>query len=338
MSTTAQRRQSPARGSRGRLPDFLIIGAAKAGTTTLYSYLRHHPQIYMPEDKEPSFFSGNTWDRGLGWYLSLFAQARHDQICGEASTNYTRWPQTRDAAMRIAELIPDVRLIYLIRDPVDRAYSQYMHEHRVGLARPDRSYAMTFEEYYDGEPMLFHMSDYLTQIRHLLGWFPRESLLILTFDELTRSPAATLRKVFHFLDVEDHSVAIGRLTIHENSSRVEGFEVLRSAVLEPLKRNPAVSRIYYALPRGVREAWKDRVVRSLARRGPGRRYLPPPMRPGTRRALIERFAPSFEELGQLVGADLSAWLDPREPVAGSSYRPAGVGAPASLGGGTRVGA
>lgn len=337
MSIASQREPIREQGSKGRLPDFLIVGAAKAGTTTLYAYLRRHPRIFMPEDKEPSFFSGNTWGRGLDWYRSLFAPVGDDQICGEASTNYTRWPQIDNAASRIAGLMPDVRLIYLIRDPVDRAYSQYVHEHRVGLARRDRSYAMTFEEYLERDPLLLHMSDYVAQVRHLLGSFPRESLLILTFDELTRSPAAVLQKVFRFLDVADLSETIGRLPIHENSSRVECFEVMRSEVLGPFKRNSALGRIYYALPRAIREACKERVVRSLARRAAGRRYIPPPMRPGTRRALIERFAPSFEELGRLVGADLSAWLDPREPAEGSPDRLAGRGVPAPAGG-RRLGA
>ena len=80
----------------GRLPDFIIIGSAKSGTTSLYDYLLEHPLIYMSNPKEPCFFDENVaWDKGVAWYSSLFSGAENDQICGEASTNYTRWPQVK---------------------------------------------------------------------------------------------------------------------------------------------------------------------------------------------------------------------------------------------------
>jgi hypothetical protein len=218
---------------------------------------------------------------------------------------------------RIAEVMPDVRLIYLIRDPVDRAYSHYVHVHAVERARPDGSFTMTFEEYFDSEPWLFHISDYLTQIRHLLNWFPRESLLILLFDELVKSPVTTLRKVFRFLDVEDLSETISATPLHANNSGDFIYENVRWEALRTLRQFAAVRKIYYALPRGLRERCIELALGSPLGRRARQHLAPPPMRPGTRRALIDRFAPSFGELSQLAGADLSAWLDPREPVAGA---------------------
>ncbi|NER32103.1 MAG: sulfotransferase domain-containing protein, partial [Symploca sp. SIO1C4] len=77
-----------------RLPDFLIIGAAKSGTTTLYKYLCRHPQICMSNPKEPDFFAiDHIYDQGIDWYSSLFSEARLKQVCGEASTTYTRLPK-----------------------------------------------------------------------------------------------------------------------------------------------------------------------------------------------------------------------------------------------------
>jgi hypothetical protein len=301
--------------SPGRLPDFLIVGAAKAGTTTLYGYLREHPRIYMCREKEPSFFDGVSWDRGLDWYRSLFAGASDDQLCGEASTNYARWPSRAAAAPRIAAVMPDVRLIYLIRDPVDRAYSHYLHDVGTGAARSDRHSMIAFEEYLKAKPVLLDISDYLAQIRHLLNWFPRAALLILQFDELIRTPTVSLQKVFRFLGVEDLSGALSGLTLHENDSRSRIYHNVRRETVRRFRQIAAVRKIYEALPLGFRELCVDLAIRSPLGRRVRRQLIPPAMRPGTRRMLIDRFSPSVGELGQMVGADLSAWLDPREPIA-----------------------
>ena len=116
-------------GNSRRLPDFIIIGAAKAGTTTLHHYLDLNPQIYMSSPKEPCFFSDDEiYVKGVDWYSSLFSSAKPDQACGEASTRYSPYPQYTEAAPRMAELLPHVKLIYIMRHPVDRAYSHHVHE------------------------------------------------------------------------------------------------------------------------------------------------------------------------------------------------------------------
>jgi hypothetical protein len=125
---------------KGRFPDFLIIGSAKSGTTTLYECLQRHPNIFLPALKEPQFFSKNSvFEQGAAWYKALFAQAEDSQICGEASTTYTRWPHTPDVPRRIMNLLPNPKFIYLMRNPVERAYSHYCHHMRFEVT-------MTFEE------------------------------------------------------------------------------------------------------------------------------------------------------------------------------------------------
>ncbi|MBC7173545.1 MAG: sulfotransferase domain-containing protein, partial [Polyangiaceae bacterium] len=101
------------RSSPGRLPDFLIIGAAKSGTTTLFRYLINHSRVFDLAEKEPCFFDAEVnWGRGLDWYRNLFVGARDDQLCGEASTNYTRYPQVPGVPERIKRVVPDAKLIY----------------------------------------------------------------------------------------------------------------------------------------------------------------------------------------------------------------------------------
>jgi len=107
-----------------RLPDFIIIGAAKSGTTSLVQHMLQHPRIYISDPKEPCFFDENeNWKMGIDWYSSLYINAKEDQICGEASTNYTRWPQVMNVPAKIKSIIPNVKLIYLLADPSKRAYS-----------------------------------------------------------------------------------------------------------------------------------------------------------------------------------------------------------------------
>lgn len=112
-----------------RLPDFVIIGAGKSGTTTLYEWLAQQPEIFASSLKEPRFFS-RDWDKSLDWYAALFTEAKDHQRVGEASTNYTDVEYCEVAAERMAAVIPDARLVYLIRHPVERLRSQYRHNWR----------------------------------------------------------------------------------------------------------------------------------------------------------------------------------------------------------------
>jgi len=120
----------------GRLPDFLIIGIMKSGSTTLYRWLGLHPEVWLPRTKEPEFFSDDEkWQRGVEWYSELFAPAPRGTIVGEASMSYTK-PGTFDvAAARISETVSGARLIAIVRDPVARMRSHYRHEIQKGRER-----------------------------------------------------------------------------------------------------------------------------------------------------------------------------------------------------------
>src|SRR2546425_12046 len=107
-------------------PTFLVIGAMRAGTTTLWHQLRSHPEVHMPALKEPGFFAAeHNWHRGLGWYQRLFENARGASAVGEASTCYSDAVNSPGVPQRLAKVLPDVRLIYLLRHPVDRLLSEH---------------------------------------------------------------------------------------------------------------------------------------------------------------------------------------------------------------------
>jgi hypothetical protein len=203
------------------LPDFLVIGAQKAGTTALYAYLRWHPAIVGPFWKEVSFFDRHWW-RGEAWYRGQLPLRSQGKLVGEASPSYLFHPL---APQRVFSVVPEVRLIVLLRAPADRAYSHYPHE--VALGREPLSFedALAAEdERLRGEigrlradPRAFSSAWwdhayasrglYADQLECWLEFFPREQLLILTTDELGQSPAETYASVLSFLGAPPHDLA-----------------------------------------------------------------------------------------------------------------------------------
>ncbi len=185
----------------GALPDFLLIGAMKCGTTSLYHYLRDHPQIFMPAIKAPEFFAeeGN-WNRGIGWYRRQFAGAGEDVLAiGEASNVYTKYPRYQGVPARIAEHIPGVRMIYVVRDPIDRIRSHYQTRLTEGTERMPIGRAVR------ENPIYIDYSRYSMQLDRYLEHVPREQLLVITAEDLRSDRHSTIRRVYGFLGVDpDH--------------------------------------------------------------------------------------------------------------------------------------
>lgn len=182
---------------RQGLPNFLIIGAMKAGTTSLYHYLRPHPEVFMPKVKELSFFAAErNWGRGLSWYAKQFREAApSSRAIGEASPVYTRFPDFRGIPERIATHLPDVRLIYVVRNPVERIRSHYQHMVIVGAERSPFAQAV-FEN-----PMYVNYSRYAFQIEQYLPYVPPERLLVITSEALRTDRVTTMKRVYTFLGV-----------------------------------------------------------------------------------------------------------------------------------------
>jgi hypothetical protein len=200
------------------LPGFLVIGAQKAGTTALYAYLRWHPGITGPSWKEVSFFDRHWW-RGEAWYRGQFPLRAGGRLVGEASPSYLFHPL---APERARSLVPDAKLIALVRNPVDRAYSQYQHE--VALGREPLSFEDALEaedERLRGEegrmladPAYFSRAwwgftyrargRYAEQLERWLAVFPREQLLILPSEDMGAEPEQTYAGVLDFLGAPPH--------------------------------------------------------------------------------------------------------------------------------------
>jgi hypothetical protein len=182
----------------GPLPTFLIIGAMKAGTTSLYHYMRSHPQVFMPAFKAPEFFATEPRPRrGIDWYRKQFSGAGPDSVAiGEASNVYTKFPTYTGVPRRIAEHIPDVRLVYIVRDPIERIRSHYQTRAAEGSEKSPFDTAV-FEN-----PIYLDYSRYARQIEQYMEHFPREQLLVVTSDDLRHHRRSVMQRVYEFIGVD----------------------------------------------------------------------------------------------------------------------------------------
>jgi hypothetical protein len=198
-----------------RLPNFIVIGAAKSGTTSLYHYLRAHPDVYMSEMKELNYFVAEqdgsiggrgketrskrrvgNWSRGLEWYEHQFAPADGFGAIGEASPRYTLYPFLPGVPERMAQLLPDVKLVYLVRDPIARMVSHCMHRmHSLKERRPLETALME-------SPIYVNSSRYAFQIEQYLRPFSRSQLHVVVSEHLRSDRDRTLARIFEFIGVD----------------------------------------------------------------------------------------------------------------------------------------
>ncbi|MGK0304110.1 MAG: hypothetical protein ACI89X_005017 [Planctomycetota bacterium] len=305
----------------GRLPEALIIGAAKSATTSLFFRLIRHPGVFggagqgeegasvtRSKDKEVCFFSDDrNYEKGLEWYSDHFTKAQPDQLCIEASTNYTRWPQLPATPERIAEHIPNARLIYIIRHPIERAYSHYVHRYTREL-HPGKPILATFEEHILADPMCIDSSLYMKQIERYLEHFPRSALHVILTSDLKRDPEGTLRGVCEFLDLDPSGLQLGEQSAREaNDASVLIASKTRGAITGPLARLPVIGPLARRLPK----SWKDRAYALLAKTKYGRSttqsFTPPAMTPEVRAKYLRFFERPNAELAKFLGRDLSEW-------------------------------
>lgn len=250
-----------------RYPDFFIVGAQRCGTTSLYESLRVHPQIRMSAHKEPHYFSqdrvrldADQVVRSEAAYLDLFAGATDGQLCGEASPSYLWHP---DAAERIYARQPRAKIIVLLRDPIERAFSQYLMDLADGMS-PSSFYdaiqrATTARDkvYGTGESYV-ELGMYAEQVTRYVRVFSRERVLLLKFKDLAEDPMTLLKHVAAFLEIDAGAFGEGALQV-ENQTVTP-----RHAVLQHVLKHRSARQVYRALvPGKIRRAVRAQVfVRS----------------------------------------------------------------------------
>ncbi len=260
------------------LPTFLIVGAAKAGTTSLAAYLRPHPDLFLVPEKELRFFDQNV-ELGLDWYASHFDRAAEIAVRGEATPNYM---YDGAAVARMSETLPDASLIAILRDPVDRLYSHYWH------LRTRSSESRSLLDAVAERPEYADRGRYLPQLQRLVEHYPREQLLVLFFEDLVADPARIVAETFSFLGVDPafRPGNLGKVYNRAATVRAPGFR------REMLRR-----RAWGRWPRVA--AWVD------ARNRKPVDY--PPMTAEERATLAELFRTDNAELARWLGRELPGW-------------------------------
>jgi hypothetical protein len=282
-----------------RRPNFFIVGAPRCGTTSLYEYLWQHPEVHVSLHKEPHFFgrdltrlAGAMRDEAL--YLELFADAGDRPRVGEASVWYLL---SKQAAKEIHTFAPDAKILALVRDPVQMAYSLYSLYSRSGnedlptfeaalAAEPERRQgrALSPGTYFPEGLIYTDVVRHASQVERYFDVFGRDNVEVLLFDDLVRDAAGVYRRALEFLGVDPSFQA-------ELDPRKAG-QIARMAGIRRLRRLSPEARSYMQFDH-------------LKLHGASR----PPLEPETAESLRELFAEDVARLGALLGRDLSAWTE-----------------------------
>ena len=303
------------------LPNFFVIGAAKSGTTSLYTYLREHPQVFMSPVKEPNFFSWGmsgetpppgfrgTVIRDLGSYRDLFKDVTDETAIGEASPSYMRELETAD---RIRRRVPEAKLIAILRDPIERAYSGFLMFRRNGREPISR-----FDEAIEAEQRrqltdrgYLERSRYVPQLRPYIEHFPSEQLQVHLYDDLRADAPGVVREICSFLGVDTDF----RPDTSRRHNPAGSFRSLPMQRFMDDLPGPILSTAERIAPRRVRQRvyWTLRAWNTRPQ---------PQLSVGTRERLLPLVRDDVLELQDLIDRDLSSWLvsdasSPRQPEAG----------------------
>lgn len=270
--------------------DFLVIGSQKAGTTTVHEILKRHKAIFMPEKKELNyFFHASEYAKGESYYHSYFQDAREDQIKGEASPGYIAHP---DSLKRIFNYNPKIKLILTIRNPIDRAYSQYWQKRR--YLKVSETFDALLGDldhnlYTPGTNGLISRGLYIEYIEQYLKYFPREQLLILDFDELKASPIKFFEKISNFLNITALEPCLFENTVYNKA----------------LYYNNPFYKFFFKHPQFLK-FYPKRLKRALFF-GSKVAFNYEPIDPSAKQTLIEYYKPYNRRLADFLGKDLSHW-------------------------------
>lgn len=299
----------------GPLPNFLLIGAAKSGTSSIYTYLREHPDVFMSARKEPRFFAFEgekptlnqpqghlrlgRYVTGFEEYLKLFDGVDAERAIGEASTAYLYEPS---APLGIKKYVPDARLIAVLRHPADRAFSHFLHNRKRGIEFVDNfEEALRLEEgrKHQGWEYVYHYTGYGRYAEHLeryLKHFPPEQIKVFLYDELVRDPRNLMADIYGVIGVDPTFVP-------DTAVRANPSGVPRSRAIQDLLTGDNIIR---RAARRVAPRFGRRLVSPLKRHN----LVKPKLDPELRRELTDHFLPDIRRLEGMFDLDLTAWNVP----------------------------
>jgi hypothetical protein len=261
-----------------------VIGAMKAGTTSLYSYMAAHPQIAMPGVKELDYFVAElNWPRGLAWYQAQFASTPQGMLTGDVSPNYTKHPLFGGVPERMVKVLPAAKLIYVLRDPVARMRSHWMH------AVDARTFGSTLERALLEDPYFRQCSTYGMQLERYLEHYSSERILLITAEDLQQRRDHALHCVWSFLEIDATWRPAADIALHESEA----------------KRAPR-----RWIPERIGRALETRAGgRGVVQRLTRRRFRDAETRvsPETHARVRELLRPDMERLAEHMPPDFDAW-------------------------------
>ena len=292
-------------------PNFLIVGAARSGTTSLYYWLKQHPEVFMPDIKEPSYFVHGYGISDWRKYLSLFEPGRGKKVIGEASTAYLAAPES---PRWIRDVLGNIKIIILLRNPIERAYSLYcwmvmegyewLPTFEKALEEEDRRFQdepfrRSNPEYF-WDYMYFRSGLYYDQVKRYIETFGSNSVKTFLFEDLTRSPEKLYSDVCRFLEVSDN---YHPHFIPQNPSKIPRFIRLQYLFRQAPKLVPKLPGVFRKVSRPV--IWRlVPLMMSLNKKAGCRVEISPELR----NRLREMYREEILRLSELIGRDLSEWL------------------------------
>lgn len=292
------------------LPTFLIIGVQKAGTTSIYNYLNQHPQIYMSPVKETNFLEKN-WEEiedqrkaridTFEKYCQLFTGVKDEIAIGEASPNYLFHYES--SSERIKRYVPNAKLIAVLRNPVDRAYSDYLMHIRDAIGKGQRTSLSEQIKYRADKSFIILKGFYYKHLQHFYEEFDREQIQVYLYDDLSKDPVKFMQKMYRFVGVDD-------TFLPDVSKKAQVAQVPKNTAVNNLLRqqNPlrtiVSSGLRLILPLEVRQNIRSRLIQMNSQEKKAA-----PLSPEDRQQLIELYREDILKLQDLIQRDLSAWLN-----------------------------
>ena len=288
------------------LPNFLCVGAQKAGTTTLYDILIQHPQIYLPDIKETKFFN-ERYDKGIGFYEQFFSSYKGEKVIGEIDPDYMFFEVNSVATRIYKHLGKDLKLIFMLRNPVDRAYSQYWMNVRRGIEKEPFDKAIALESQRIRKNLFskhnfsyISRGQYASQIKIFLEFFPIENMFFIIFEEdFIKNREKTIKNLLEFLDVEDVEL---NLNIKSNSANMPKIKFLQNIIYAPDSTLKKIGKVILPSEEVRRKTLKFLEKINL------RSFRYPKMDESLRNYMMEEyFINDIKELETLIGRNLEYW-------------------------------
>ncbi len=290
-----------------KLPDFIVLGAGKSGTTSLYKYLKQHPKVFLTEKKELYFFAFEGKDKPEGMitqfdrYQAMFENAPKDKVIGEVSSIYLFRPR---AAERIHHYLPNAKLIAILRNPADRAFSDYlMHvgNNHFSILDPQTGKPKEFTNIVKNQGYFIQFGFYYEQLKRYYDRFDSSQIQVYLFEDLVADSQSLVRDMFEFVGVEPDFTP-------DMSKRHKVSGIPKNRMLNDLvmKKNPIRSLAAMVLKPLMSATVRDRIRNNINKSNLER----PQLSPELRQEMIEIYREDILQLQDILQRDLTAWMQP----------------------------